>query len=185
MKNNKSVLFTVIALFLIIIAVFLWILLNGKETRTSNSGDNESISVLYCSTNGIEDAFFTSETANTIKNEMKITFKGDKLDKIFYAYNGAYRSTEVAQEDEARLHAKYNIYMGENDISQEDLSPSYAVTSSKLHLTLYVEDYNKINLVTSVFFFIDEDEINKYKNYSIDEMKSFYEEKNFKCQINK
>ena len=184
MKKNKSVLFIVIALLLIIVAVFLWILVNGKETRTSTKKSNETVSVLHCSARGIENAFFTSETANIVKNEIKNTFRGDKLDKMFYGYEGTYRSSDIAEKDETNLHSKYNLYMGENNVSQDSLSPSYAVTNSKLHLTLYADNYGLINPVTAVFFFIDEDIINDFNNYSIDKMKTFYEKKSFECEIN-
>ena len=184
MKNNKSVLYIVIALTFIIVAVFLWLLINGKETRTSSEKSEESISVLHCKAKGIEDAFFASTTANTIENEIKITFRGDKIDKIFYDYNGVYRSSEVAKEDETKLHARYNLYMGENKIEQDSLSPSYSITNSKLHITLYADNYGMINSVTSVFFFIDSDRIGDYGKSSIDELKSFYEKKSFKCEIN-
>ncbi|MBP5647698.1 hypothetical protein J6X04_00165 [Candidatus Saccharibacteria bacterium] len=184
MKKNKSVRFIVIALVLVAIAIFFWMLINGKETRISSEKENVPVSVLYCTSGNIEGAFFTSETVNTTKNEIKVMFEDDKLNNIFYAYNGTYRSTEVAREDETRLHAKYNLYMGDNNISQESLSPAYSVVNSKLHLTLYVDDYDKINSVTSVFFFINEDKIEDYEKYSIDEMKTFYKNKGFKCEIN-
>lgn len=183
MKNEKSVKYIVVALVLFVIVIFILLLLNGSETRTSDNGENKSVTALYCIAGNLEGAFFSSTTANTIKNEIKVTFKNNKMDKLFYNYKGTYRSAEVADDDEAVLHAKYNVYMGENHLLQESLSPSYSVVDSKFGLTLYVDDYSKINSATAVLFFIDKDKIAEFQDYSIDQMKTFYEKQSFQCQI--
>ncbi len=183
MKKEKSVRYIVAVLILLVIVIILFILFNGRETRTSEGGENESVTALYCTAGNLEEAFFTSTTANTIKNEIKVTFKNNKMDRLFYTYKGTYRSTEVARDDEAVLHAKYNIYMGENHLIQESLSPSYSVANSKFNLTLYIDDYSKINPATAVFFFIGEDKIAEFQDYTIDKMKTFYEDQGFQCQI--
>lgn len=190
MKNEKmAVTFKTIGAVLIFLAVvvvvFILILTNGNETYTSERIENNSMDALICSTGGVEDAFFSSETVNQINNEVKITFGQDKISKVFYSYTGVYRSNEVAEEDETRLHAKYNIYMGENNVQQESLSPNYSTAKNDLKISLYVDDLNKINETTAVFFFIDKEEINDFKRSSMDELAAFYKEKGFSCKTHK
>ena len=182
-KSNKILTMVLIGVGLIALAIFIAIFANGSETRTSESYENNSISAVHCTAKGIEDAFFYSDKVNTIKNEIKVTYNNDKIDKMYYSYNGTYRSSDVVHEDEVRLHAKYNTYMGENGQKIEDLNPAYDETNNKLHIGLYADSYDKINEATSVFFFINKDDINNVKKYSMDNMKKYYESKSFSCEI--
>ena len=171
----------IVAFVLFIIAVFLMFFINGRETKTSSRKETEAVSALRCTANGLEGAFFASSTANMIKNEIKTIFRDGKMDKIFYAYSGVYRSHELAAGDD--LHARYNIYMGRNNLTPESLSPIFSLDGNKLNVSLYVDDYEKINPITAVFFFVDSDKIGEFQNYTIEEMKSFYEQKDFICEI--
>ena len=182
-KNNKILTLVLIGVGLIALAIFIAILVNGSETRTSEPQESNSISAVHCTAGGIEDAFFYSDKVNTIENEIKVTYNNDKIDKMYYSYNGTYRSSDVVHEDEVRLHAKYNTYMGENGQKIEDLNPAYDEMNNKLHIGFYTDNFDKINEATSVFFFINKDDISKVKKYSIEEMKKYYESKGFSCEI--
>ena len=46
-----------------------------------------------------------------------------------------------------------------------------------------MDDYDKINPVTAKFFFIDKEDIEEFNSYPIDTLKSYYEKKNFKCEV--
>ena len=182
-KNNRILTLVLVGVGLIALAILIAIFANGKETRISEPMESETISALYCTARGIEGAFFSSETANTIENEIKITYNNNGIDKIYYSYNGVYRSSDVAHEDEVRLHAKYNKYMGENGQKIEDLEPSYDEMKNKLHIGLYADSYDRINEVTSVLFFIDKENINKIKKYSMEDLKNYYDDKSFSCKL--
>ena len=182
-EKKKRIGYVVLALILLVVVIFILFLLNGSETRTSEPTEKDEVSALHCKAGRIEEGFFVSDTANTSNNEIKITYSGNKLDKMYYSFKGVYRSDEVANEDEYRMHAKYNIYMGENNIEQESLSPNYSVVDSKFQLSLYVDSYDKINNVTAVFFFIDKEDIPKFNTYSLDTLKSYYEKQDFECEI--
>ena len=181
--KEKKIRYIILALILILIALFIMLLLNGSETRTSEDVEKDDISALYCEAGRIEDGFFVSETANTTSNEIKITFKNSKMDKLFYSFKGVYRSEDTASADETLLHSKYNKYMGENGVEQGSLNPSYSVVKSKFYLTLYADDYGKINETTRVFFFVDKEDLSKFNSYSLDTLKSYYEKKNFRCDV--
>ena len=182
-EKKRRIRYIAIALVLFIIVIILIFLLKRSETRFSDDTAKDEISALDCKTGPIEDGFFVSETANSTSNELKITFKNQKMDKIYYSYYGVYRSEDVANADDTHLHAKYNIYMGENGVEQGSLNPNYSVVKTKYHISLYVDDYDKINPVTAKFFFIDKEDIEEFNSYPIDTLKSYYEKKNFKCEV--
>ena len=183
-KNSKMTVWFLIFSGLFVVAMIILFFTNGRETRISSGQNDDSIMALRCVVeHGLEDAFFASSSANTIENELKLTFKNSKLDKLFYSYTGVYRSNEMAVADEAVLHAKYNIYMGSHDQQQDSLVPAYSIVKSKLIITLYADDYSKINAVTSDFFFLDSDKLGEYEGYSIEEMEKYYEAKDFSCTI--
>ena len=127
--------------------------------------------------------FFDSSSTNKVKTEIKVLFKNDVLDQLFYTYTGKYSSNDNAEHDEAVQHAKYNIYFGENGASPDILSPSFSTVEDKFSITLYAEKLDYINGITSKLFFISEDEITKFKGNSIESVKLFYENKGFKCEI--
>lgn len=188
MKNEKRkktlvMVGSLLILLCVLIVIFLLIITNGNEIRTSSEMGEEKLEALVCRSGGREDGFFHSETANQIINEVKVTFSGEKYDKMYYSYEGVYRFTEVADRDEVKMHADYNIYMSENSLSQKSLSPAYSVTKDKFHLTLYAEDRNDFNLVTAVFFYVDDEDVEKFKKFSLDEMEEYYETKDFNCSV--
>ena len=120
-KSNKILTLVLIGVGLIALAIFIAIFANGSETRTSEPQEGNSISAVHCTAKGIEDGFFYSDKVNTIDNEIKITYNNGGIDKMYYSYNGTYRSSDVVHEDEIKFHAKYNTYMGENGQNIDDL----------------------------------------------------------------
>lgn len=184
-EDKKSKILTLVGTLLIMIGVFavifLLIMTNGGETRTSDNRGNESISALVCRSGGRDDSFFKSESANNIMNEIKVTFEGEEYDKIYYSYEGVYRDTEVADKDETRMHIDYDVYMSDNSVSASSLSPSFSVAKNKLHLTLIADEKKEFNKATAVFFYVDEETVSEFGNYSMSEMKKYYESKDFSC----
>lgn len=181
-KSNKILTMVLIGVGLIALAIFIAIFANGNETRTFGEAENEKIEALVCRSAGREDGFFHSETANQIVNEIKATYSGDTFDKLYYSYEGIYRSEETAKGDQS-MHTDYNIYMGKNNIQYDILSPSYSVVKNKYHLTLYADEEGDLNNTTAVFFYIDDKDLERFKKFDIDEMKKYYEDKNFKCGL--
>ena len=181
-KKNKilTLIGALLILFAVFTVVFLLIMTNGGETKTSGGESNDSLAALVCQSGGREDGFFKSEKANHITNEIKATYDSEKYDKLYYSYEGSYRSTEIAKEDTI-MHTEYDIYMGENNLPLNTLSPSYSVTKDKFHLTLIADDEGDFNRVTAVFFYVDDEDVERFKNFSMSEMKSYYEAKDFKC----
>lgn len=183
-KRKKTLIMvgSLLILLCVLIVIFLLIITNGNETRTSSEVDEDKLEALVCRSGGREDGFFHSDTANQIVNEIKATYNGNSFDKLYYSYEGTYRSEDVAKGDES-MHADYNIYMGENSLEQDSLSPSYSLVKNKYHLTLYADEEDDFNKVTAVFFYVDDKDVEKFKKFSIDEMKKYYETKDFKCSV--
>ena len=183
-KRKKTLIMvgSLLILLCVLMVIFLLIITNGNETRTSSEVDEDKLEALVCRSGGREDGFFHSETANQITNEIKVTFAGKEYDKLYYSYEGTYRSEDVAKGDES-MHADYNIYMGDNSLSQDSLSPSYSTVKNKYHLTLFADEEDDFNKVTAVFFYVDDEDVEKFKKYDIDGMKEYYEAKDFKCAV--
>jgi len=185
-KKKKTLVLagSLLMLFCALLVIFLLIMINGNETRTSGEDGGDSLVALVCDSGGREDGFFKSTKANHITNQIKATFKDNAFDKLYYSYEGVYRSTETAEEDTV-MHAEYNKYMGNNNMPQDSLSPTYSVTKDRFHLTLYLDDRSDFNNITAVFFYVDDKDVEKFKNYDVDEMAKYYEAKNFDCNVTK
>lgn len=183
MKKDDNHLLTMVSILLICIAIIICFLLTSKKTNITDKKEDEIISTLICEVNGNADSFFVSKMAKTVDQELKITYKDETLDKFFYSFKGVYSSNADASADETNLHAKYNIYMGDNNTSQEILSPSYSIIGNKFHLNLFADGDNDINEVTAVFFFLENNELDMIKNYSIIDLKKLYEDKGLECAI--
>lgn len=181
-RKTLTMVGSLLILLCFLIVIFLIIITNGNETKTSTETEGEKLEALVCRSGGREDGFFHSKTANQITNEIKATFDGEKYDKLYYSYEGVYRSTEAAEEDDI-MHAEYNIYMGDNSVSQDSLSPTFSVTKNRYHLTLIVDSENDFNRVTAVFFYVDDEDVERFKKYNLEEMEKYYESKDFSCSI--
>lgn len=185
MEKKKFYNYAAIAAILFVLILIIIFFLNGRETRITKDEPEIITSSVLCSANDIEEAFFTpSSSADAIKNEIKILFENDVLSRLFYTYTGVYGSLEKVEHEDAVLHARYNIYFGDYNASPSILSPVFSETDSKLIITLYAENAELINNVTAKLFFINDDIIDIFKEYSKEEVKSYYEEQGFKCKIN-
>ena len=100
---------------------------------------------------------------------------------MYYSYTGKYRSSDLVDKDEARMHAKYNTYMSKNGQDLEDLNPTYDEMKSELRIGLFADSVNKLNDATAVFFFINKEDINQFKKYSMEETAKYYKNKGFSC----
>ena len=123
-RSDRKTIYVVVAFLLIAIAFFLVFLLNGTENHIGLKKEEETITALYCKAPRIEDAFFISNTANNTSHEIKIPLRDDSIDKVFYVFSGVYRSNDLADIDEAHLHAKYKDYMGSNNKEHDSLFPT-------------------------------------------------------------
>lgn len=168
---------------IVAVVAILLVISGGSEEHYYEDRESASVSAVVCEASNLDDAFFTSTTANTSRHEIKVTFRDEKINKIYYLYDGVYRSDDVADTDEAHLHAKYNIYMGEHGLDHGILEPSYSVVKSNFRLTLYVDNLNNINNTTAQFFFIDNGDADSFKDLDIEALRSYYEGKGFSCII--
>ena len=166
------------------VTMLLLQLFKGIETHESTSGGNESIGSLYCEATNPVDAFFTSTRAQNTKHEIKITFRGDTADKISYTYTGTYETEALAEQDNATLHANYNIYMGEHKVSAESLTPAFSTIENMMRISLFTKQ-SAINSATANLFFLGPDEYGNLKNYSGNTIQSIYKNQGFSCEFKK
>lgn len=168
---------------LVIFLIILFFILNsGHETHITGESEEKKITALDCSADNIKGAFFTSSAANTVKNQIKVTFGDDKVDKIFYFFEGVYNSYEVAEHDNAALHARYNKHMSGNGLEQESLTPTFSTVETKMRINLYAKNREMINRATAVLFFINSDDLEDYLDYSRDQVMEYYQKQGFLCE---
>ena len=180
--KQKKTIYIIIAVVFIVLAIIILFLLNGSEKRTSTKKENDSITALDCKAGRMENAFFISSTANNTSHEVKVTFRNDKIDKLYYLFEGVYRTYDIADQDNANFHAKYNIHMSGNGLEQESLAPTFLTAKTKLRINLYAKNREMMNKATAVLFFIKEDDLEKFLDYSRDEATEYYKKQGFSCE---
>lgn len=184
-KNKKSsiVYAIIIAVIAGLMALVIYMLTNKKETHTYRTQDNGEISALVCTTNDNESSFFASETASSINHTVKLIYKDNKVEKISYEYDGKYNSSEEAKHDDAVLHAKFNIYLGEHNIEQDVLTPVFQHNGDGVTIRLYLDNYNEMNSAIGKIFYIGSGIKDTVAKNSLEETKKIYENKRFSCII--
>ena len=180
-ENKKMVGFAVLMLILLIIAFIIWFFLNGTETYISDDTDAEPYQALDCTAGNLEEGFFYNQVANTVVNHIKATFANKKVYKIYYSYEGTYRSNDVALQDETNLHIRYDEHMGGYGILNSTLSPTYSTVKTKTQINLFAKSRDTIKKGTAVFFFINDDDIESFLDYSRDQAADYYSKKGFSC----
>lgn len=181
-SKTKKVVGIPLAILMVFAVVLFFLLFNKRETRISGGTDSEVVTALNCVAGGVESAFFTPSTANTVEHQIKVTFSNDRVDKLFYAFEGVYRTYEIAEQENAVFHAKYNIHMSGNNLEQESLTPTFSTVKTKMRINLYAQDRGMINKATGVLFFVSEDDVDDYLDYSRDQVAEYYEKQGFLCE---
>ena len=164
------------------VAVILCLLFSSKETRISNNNNTYSTETLYCIINNPEDAFFADSNTINNKHEIKVTYKDKKPDKASYIYTGIFNSSTNADHSNAILHAKYNTYMADYNLSPAILGPTFSVVESKLKINLYTDTSN-ITSETGKLFFLSPDETSTLIEKPAEQLKNIYSNKQFSCNI--
>lgn len=184
-EKKRNILKTVGALLVflvVLIIIVLLILFNGHETYTSDRGEEKVVTALDCTARGIDGEFFASQSANTIENRIKVAFSDDKIDKMFYSFDGVYRTEEEAEHENAVLHAEYNKYLASYNIDHEILTPTFSTVNTKLQINLYAKNREMINRGTGKLFFINEEDVDDFLNYSREQVASYYKKQGFSCK---
>lgn len=175
------VLFSLIAIIVVLIIVFT----GGTSKGSYTSSDNNTISVdsLVCSSSTPQSPFFKPQGASNPKHELKIILKNDHAEKVNYSYTGRFSSNQAAEDELSILHANYNKYMGGINIYQEDLYPTFSAIDNDGHINLYL-DRSTLTADTAIFAFLSSAEYAGLENYSADKLTEIYTKKGFSCQIN-
>ena len=159
----------------------LALIFGQNETRTSKVIDNTTMGALHCTSTNPEEPFFAPDGVLENEHEIKITFNGDLADKFSYNYYGTFNSESIAEGARTRLHANYNIYMGNNGKDQESLYPTFDYVGEKVKINLFAEREKTLNLITAKLFFLSSGEVTNLKNNSADDLKKIYEKRGFSC----
>lgn len=165
---------------LALVAVVAFQLFQRKETITSTRTESTTTYAMVCETKTPKDPFFTVEGVAEAEHEIKVTYTGSMADKISYEYEAEMDSPEAVTKAEAKTHADYNIFMGNNT---SDFSSNFMPmgTEYKINITTDVEN---LGSKTARIFFISEDDFNGLKDYNIEDLKRIIQTAGFHCETN-
>lgn len=180
--RNKLAIWGVVGLVVLLI-ILIWLLLGGSETHLSDGSEGEKTEALICRSGALSEGFFYDESASETRNEIKILFAKEKIDKLFYSYRGDFASEGQAESVSATMHAKYDIYFGENNASRSVFTSTFANVANEVRVNIYGR-YDSLDDITAVFFFLNRDEIEVEKAYTLEELGEFYTKKGFECEHN-
>lgn len=184
MRKRKLIIFAVIVAFVVgLMALAVFLLTYKKETHITKVYDRGDISSLVCTTSETKDSAFFQNNANSVKHELKIIYNNEVIDKMSYEYRGEYGSWGAADVDEGIMHAKYNTYMGDHNISSSVLAPLFQNVDGELKISLYLDSYEMMNTTIAPFFYIGNGLVDTIGKSSVEETKKYYENKGFSCII--
>lgn len=172
-SSNIWIFCVIIATIIVLIALINILLSESVEYTKSDSGDDLNSS-LSCSADNLSESFFDLSQANNTTQEIKIAFHNDKLNTIMYTLAADYGDSGIAQSKEADLHAQYNNYMVNHDMSIETISNDFSSSNSRVRVKLYAEKRDLGAIIATLFMLAPSD-------YSSTTMQNYYEDKGFIC----
>lgn len=180
-KKIKIYIIIIICFILGGLAAFLSSLLTENRSYTSENKDIGVIDVLSCSKEQSDDSFFVPKDAIRYAHGIEITFRDNGADKISYSYYGQYTNGNIAESENARFNADYDIYMGNiNTTNRKALSATFTSAKNATRISLFTKVKN-LTASTSRFFFLDDSNYKKVGEYSKDTLNELYKSKGFKC----
>lgn len=182
-KSKPWIIAFVVILAMVVCVVAIFFLFRKTETRETSTKDNYAITALTCKASSPENAFFSSSAAISNEHTIKITFKDESADKISYNYEGKLEDNEKAESLISSFHADYNIYMSDNGLNPEILSPSFVATNNAARINLY-STVSSLNGAIPKIFFLTSGDRNKITTYSEKTIQKIYENVGFKCEYN-
>ena len=163
------------------LATFLSILFTEKRSYTSENKDTGIIDVLSCSKEQSGGSFFVPKDAISYTHEVEVTFRNNEADKISYSYYGQYINEDIAESENARFNADYDIYMGNINVADRNvLSATFTSAKNATRISLFAKVKN-LTAGISRFFFLDDSNYKKVGEYSKNTLNELYESKGFKC----
>ncbi len=187
MNNNqeKRAILPIILLCVVLGALFviLFLLFTDNKSTIINEGDlTERQDAVVCSINSnIESPFYYAE-ASKVSHTIKIMVNDNKLDSFFYEYKGQFASDSAAEGAMTNAHAGYDVYLGENEVSDKPES-HFNYFDKSGNITLYA-DLKQINIYTGKYFFLEDVMANNIKARNEGEIIKYYEDLGFSCKTN-
>ena len=179
--KTSAVAFAVLFALVAGVVVFvLWAVFNKDESIETTDTTNGSTSALECTIKSTEDAFFDDNEMQRSEYTVTVLLKDDTLSSVSYKYKGTYTDEKMAEDAEARLHAKYNNYLGGKGLNNETYNAIFNINKTKVEISLYSER-KKFNNVIAPIFFVSEEDFPKVGEYSLKDFKKMYEKAGFSC----
>lgn len=163
-----------------IFSLVLWYFLTGSTTTSSNRIESQKTDYLSCNKVGDNEEYvLLSEldySGSTI--EIRTTIVNDAPEQYTFIVSKKFASQEDAKTYTDTLHANYNIYTGEKNISNYGLSPSYSYVDNTGKMALSVSA-TTVNSLTAPLIMLDDSTITA----NATELKNHFENLGFMCNL--
>lgn len=183
-KKQRQPELVALVIIAMIFVVVLCLLFTNQEIHISNIGTEHTFNALYCTSFHYKNAFFAIDNEVNSKHEIKLIYQNEKAYKMSLTYTSDFETESSANNASAILHAKYNHYMGQRNLSPTILSPTFSVINNSLKINLFT-DISNIDAITGSLFFLSPSEAIGISKRTPEEIQEFYAKKGFNCVITK
>ena len=184
-KSKAKKIWSSIALAIVLFCAFFLLffgltqIFESHETRTSTGVQTVNAEAMVCEAAAPRDPLFSVEGAEDVEHEIKVTYKNGLADKISYEFQADLNSPEAAEAAEAETHATYNNFMGTR---ASDFSANFMPIGDDYKLTI-TADMDSLTPTSAQLFFIERDQFESLKEFSIDDIKRFIQTAGFHCEL--
>lgn len=181
-QNNNLWKIIMAIILALLVGIIVYIFTYQNTTISQKNISNDKYEILMCERYDQEkDDIITTENLISVKEELRATFTGDRLNDVSFTYYGEYDSEVEAKGNSANMMADFDQYMGRTGGSRSLYNPHHSYDGKNAKFTLYAGQNDITNSTKAIIFFDRED---NPKTITIEELKSSYERSGFGCQIN-
>lgn len=183
-KKKSNRILSGIALAIVFISVVVLVIVGCSQLfqerrEVTSTGDvGSTLRAVVCTAAEPDSPFFTAEGATEGEHKIKITYKGEVAGELFYTYDSNYETEAAAEAAEARMHADYNIYMGEY---ASKFVTTFGVTGTGVKVTALAET-EEIGADTGKIFFITQDDYARKNLGKVDDLVEILTGRGFQCE---
>ena len=169
----------VVVAVLVLVGLGVSLLFQDKDAQVTSHEAAPSLNAVICEATSPTEPFFEPTGASETDHEIKLAYRNQMVETIAYSFETEYATPEAAKEAEARLHAQYNLYLGEH---ANDLNPTFSLVEDDLKVRLYAET-DDLTMGQAKLFFISEEDFEAYDDYNVDDMVKVLEGRGFSCEM--
>lgn len=176
---------TVVGIILLVLLglVIFFITYSKKEAKVVGQNETVKYYALICRRNfQTNDDILTTTGASSVLEELKVTYRNDVIDDLFFSYEGMYEDEAMVKKAETEIHSKYHLYIGPLGIGTSEYANTYNFSGNKLIMNL-MASAQKIHPSSLKLFFLDSNK--DINNMQAEDFQREYLAQGFSCDITK